>query len=361
MRFSRAGFRRIATSQVLNETTKTYGPNYTVDRDRMREFSLFAQDTWKVNSNLTLTLGVRWDKQNPFENLDGLYTSVGLAGLYGVSGVGNLFKPGVLSGTSPVFTPRTTGRDSYQSRFGNFNPNIGLAYRIAHKDGPLSWLTGKGDAVLRGGFSIATIREGMGFLAGVLTPNQGRSLSTSVDPINFPSNFGPIGSVSFGGPYPTRAPTAIDPNFPNPSFPLAVQSGQSVEDYNPNIKPEYVESWTFGFQRQLDKNTGIDIRYVGTHGVGSVARNQSERSEHRGKRLRPAIPGGAEQPGDRQRIYEYRGASERGFHESRFQTEHQLWQFGPAWTGSYSDHSDGDRQHDRHHYGDPACARPGRA
>jgi hypothetical protein len=258
----------IATSQVLNETTKTYGPNYTVDRDRQREFSLFAQDTWKVDSNLTLTLGVRWDKQNPFQNLDGLYTSVGLAGLYGVSGVGNLFKPGVLSGTPPVFTPVQPGGDSYQSRFGNFNPNIGLAYRIAHKDGPLSWLTGKGDAVLRGGFSIATIREGMGFLAGVLTPNQGRSLSTSVDPNNFPANFGPAGSVFFGGPYPTRAPTSIDPNFPNPSFPLAVQSGQNVEDYNPGIKPEYVESWTFGFQRQLDRETGIDVRYVGTHGVG---------------------------------------------------------------------------------------------
>ena len=258
----------ITTSQVLNEQTKTYGPNYTVDRDRMREFSLYAQDAWKVNSNLTLSLGLRWDKQNPFENQDGLYTSVGLAGLYGISGVGNLFKPGVLTGSAPVFTPVKPGGDSYQSRFGNLNPSVGLAYRIPHGDGPITWLTGKGDAVLRGGFSIATIREGMGFLAGVLNGNQGRSLSTSVDPINFPSNFGPIGSVAFGGSYPTRAPTSIDPDFPNPSFPLAVQSGQNVEDYNPNIKPEYVESWTLGFQRELDHDTGIDVRYVGTHGVG---------------------------------------------------------------------------------------------
>ena len=259
----------IATSQVLNETTKTYGPNYTVDRDRMREFSLFAQDTWKVNPNLTLTLGVRWDKQNPFENLDGLYTSVGLAGLYGVSGVGNLFQTRRADWNFPGFYSPTTGRRQLSKPLRKLQPEYrsGLS-ESAHKDGPLSWLTGKGDAVLRGGFSIATIREGMGFLAGVLTPNQGRSLSTSVDPINFPANFGPIGSVSFGGPYPTRAPTAIDPNFPNPLFPLAVQSGQSVEDYNPNIKPEYVQSWTFGFQRQLDNNTGIDIRYVGTHGVG---------------------------------------------------------------------------------------------
>ena len=258
----------ITTSQVLNESTKTYGPNYTVDRDRMREFSLYVQDSWRVNPNLTLNLGVRWDKQNPFENLDGLYTSVGLAGLYGVSGVGHLFQPGVLDGTAPVFTPVKPGGDSYQSRFGNFNPNVGFAYKVPKAGGPLSWLTGKGDAVVRGGFSIATIREGMGFLAGVLNGNQGINLSTSVDPLNFPANFGPIGSVSFGGPYPTRAPTSIDPNFPNTSFPLAVQSGQTVSDYNPNIKPEYVESWSFGFQRELDKDTVVDFRYVGNHGVG---------------------------------------------------------------------------------------------
>jgi hypothetical protein len=258
----------VTTSQVLNEQTHTYGPNYTVDRDRLREFSLYAQDSWRVNSSLTLSLGLRWDKQNPFENQDGLYTSVGLAGLYGVSGIGNLFKPGTLAGSAPVFTPVSPGGDSYQSRFGNFNPNVGFAYKVPKQSGPLSWLTGKGDAVIRGGFSIATIREGMGFLAGVLNGNQGRSLSTSVDPLNFPANFGPIGSVAFGGAYPTRAPTSIDPNFPNPSFPLAAQSGQTVSDYNPNIKPEYVESWSIGFQRELDRDTVIEARYVGTHGVG---------------------------------------------------------------------------------------------
>ncbi len=258
----------ITTSQVLNESTKTYGPNFTVDRDRIREFSLYVQDSWKVNSNLTVNLGVRWDKQNPFVNQDGLYTSVGLAGLYGVSGVGHLFQPGTLDGSAPVFTPVAPGGDSYQNRFGNFNPTVGIAYRVPRASGALSWLTGKGDAVIRGGFSIATIREGMGLLAGVLNGNQGRSLSTSVDPVNFPSNFGPIGSVPFGGPYPVRAPTNIDPNFPNPLFPLPVQSGQTVSDYNPNIKPEYVESWSFGFQRELDHDTVIDLRYVGNHGVG---------------------------------------------------------------------------------------------
>ncbi len=66
---------------------------------------------------------------------------------------------------------------------------------------------------------------------------------------------------------PTRAPTSVDPELPNPLFPLPVQSGQSVEDYNPNIKPEYVESWNFGFQREIDRNTVVEVRYVANHGV----------------------------------------------------------------------------------------------
>ncbi|MEI9977160.1 MAG: hypothetical protein WDO73_36960 [Ignavibacteriota bacterium] len=121
---------------------------------------------------------------------------------------------------------------------------------------------------MRGGFSISTIRQGMGFLAGVLNGNQGRSLSTNNDPINFPATFGPIGSVLFSQTLPTRAPTSVDPNYPNPFFPLPVQSGQTVSDYNPQIKPEYVESWTIGFQRELGHDTVLDVRYVGNHGVG---------------------------------------------------------------------------------------------
>jgi Carboxypeptidase regulatory-like domain/TonB dependent receptor len=258
----------ITSSSVLNEQTKTYGPNFTVDRDRVREFALYAQDSWKISPNLTVNLGLRWDKQLPFTNLDGLYTNVGLGGLYGVSGVGHLFQPGTLTGAAPVFTPVTAGQDSYQSRFGNFNPSAGIAYRLPRTEGILSWITGKGEAVLRGGFNISTIRQGMGLLAGVLNGNQGRSLSTTNDPINFPATFGPVGSVLFSGALPTRAPLSVDPNFPNPLFPLPVQSGQTVSDYNPSIKPEYVESWTLGFQRELDHNTVIDFRYVGNHGVG---------------------------------------------------------------------------------------------
>src|SRR6185437_4531086 len=123
------------------------------------------------------------------------------------------------------------------------------------------------EAVIRGGFSVATNRQGIGFLDGVWSANQGRSLSTSTSPSTTPSVFS-AGNVHFSDPVlPTLAPTSLVPSFPNPQFPLAVQSGQNVSDYNPDIHPEYVESWTFGIQRPLGRNTVLEGRYVGNHGV----------------------------------------------------------------------------------------------
>ena len=29
----------------------------------------------------------------------------------------------------------------------------------------------------------------------------------------------------------------------------------------------YVQSWNFGFQRELDRNTVVDFRYTGNHGT----------------------------------------------------------------------------------------------
>ncbi len=255
----------VTSSAVLGEVSRTYGPNFSVDRNHMREQALYVQDTWRASSNLTLTGGVRWDRQGAVDNLDNLYTRPGYAGLFGVSGVGNLFKPGTLDGSTPILSLIPPGTGGFDPGVGHFSPSVGVAYRIQH-GGIFHWLTGD-DSVLRAGFSVSTLRQGIGFLEGVWSVNAGRSLSTSTSPGTTPSVFA-AGNVLFGDPsYPTLVPSSIDASFPNPSFPLAVQSGQNIEDYNPSIKPEYVESWTMGFQRQVSKNTVLEVRYVANHGV----------------------------------------------------------------------------------------------
>jgi hypothetical protein len=254
----------VTSSAVLDEKSRTYGANYAVDRNHMREFAIYVSDTWRVTSNLTLQAGLRLDRQNAIHNLDNLYTRPGYAGVWGVSGVGNLFKPGTLAGSVPVFS-LVGDAQGFDPGAGFLAPSFGFAYRIP-KSSFLHAIAGD-DAVIRGGFSLATNRQGIGFLDGIWSGNQGRSLSTNTSPSTTPAVF-TAGNVLFSDPVlPTQAPTSLVPSFPNPTFPLNVQPGQTVTDYDPNIKPEYVESWQLGIQRPLGKNTVVEARYVGNHGV----------------------------------------------------------------------------------------------
>ena len=52
-----------------------------------------------------------------------------------------------------------------------------------------------------------------------------------------------------------------------PSFPISAIAGNSVADFSPNMKVGYVQSWDLGFQRELTRDTVLEIRYVANHGT----------------------------------------------------------------------------------------------
>ena len=249
----------INRSVVLDEDTKLYGPYQPIVRNRQREFGFYIQDSWRVRPGFTFNYGVRWARQNPPVNLNSVYTRPGYEGIWGVSGVGNLYKPGVLAGAAPVFNATKAGEAGFKTR-NNASPSLGLAWQIPHKEGLFGWIVGDG-AVVRLGYAINTIREDAGTFA-VWGGNQGRTLSLNVDPTNFPAVFGTPGSVLFrNSALPARtAPTT-------PSFPLAVAATNNVADFDPNLKTGYVQSWDVGFQRQVTRDTVVEFRYVGNHGT----------------------------------------------------------------------------------------------
>ncbi|MDR3701218.1 MAG: carboxypeptidase regulatory-like domain-containing protein [Candidatus Sulfopaludibacter sp.] len=243
----------ITQSVVLGEQNKTYGPNATIGRLRVREFGLYVQDSWKVKPNLTVTYGFRLENQYPFHVFNNTYTRPGYAGLYGISGVGNLFQPGATGGAVPVLTPVTSDTAGYSpTHFPS--PTVGVAYVLPKYEGLLGKLAGR-DSVLRAGFAIASVREQF---TVPWSNNQGVSLNTSVDPISTnTAAFGPAGSVLFNNPV---LPAASYPS--SPTYPLAVLPGNSIFDYNPDLKSRYVESWNVGFQRSLSADTVLEVRYV---------------------------------------------------------------------------------------------------
>ncbi|MCX6633139.1 MAG: TonB-dependent receptor, partial [Candidatus Solibacter sp.] len=232
------------------------------ERDRQYEWGLFVQDSWKIAPELTLNVGLRFEQQRPFQNRDGVYSAVSYESLWGVSGVGNMFRPGTLTGINPTF-------DKYKGDYykvpNMWNPSIGLAWRLPGIAGPLGWLTGheKGKAVLRAGYAISSVRNGSYTFQSLFGSNQGLNYSTSVDPGSYPADFGAPGSVLFrNSTLPTRSgvPTA-------PQYPLVPALTNSLNGYDPGLKMPYVQSWNLGFQRELDRNTVIEVRYTGNHGV----------------------------------------------------------------------------------------------
>src|SRR5262249_54230998 len=117
-----------------------------------------------------------------------------------------------------------------------------------------------GMTVLRGGYSIAYVREGFNAFISMFGSNDGVDFPTGTNPANYEVEFGAPGSRLL------REPLPFLP-LPDPKFPITARQGASINDFNPNLRPGYTQSWTFGIQRELTKNMALEIRYVGNHGT----------------------------------------------------------------------------------------------
>ena len=250
----------ISRQVVQSGTTHTYGNTPAVDDDQQREFGFFAQDTWRLKPSLTLTIGIRYEQQGAFRNLDNTYTAASLASAWGISGIGNMFEPGTTTGVQPTYTPLTSAYKTPK----NWNPSLGFAWQIPSGEGLMGFLFGRhqGASVLRAGFGIATIREGTDNFLAIYGSNPGLTYNTSVDPVNYPQYFGAPGSVLF-----SQATLPSTPSPSAPAFPFSPTATSSINAFDPNLKMGYVSSWNVGFQRELMKDNVIEVRYTGNHGV----------------------------------------------------------------------------------------------
>jgi hypothetical protein len=227
---------------------------------------LFAQDSWRARNNLTLTYGIRWQPQ-----LGAKLNSTNYAILtdpsmvFDVSGVGNLFSPGTLTGKEPTFRLNELGERAFQNDLKNFAPSVGAVWS-PNFGGLFGKLFGReGNGVLRGGFSRAYVREGTLIVENSLGLNPGgtfslaRSATTSI--VNNRLTAGTLFRT------PGNANLA-PPSFPSqPVFPRAVNPATDATfGFAPDFRSGYVDSWSFGYQRQIGRDTVVEFRYVGNRG-----------------------------------------------------------------------------------------------
>lgn len=185
---------------------------------RQREWGVFAQDTWKILSNLTATYGLRWEYYGvPLEvnnNLSQLFADPSGAAPFTFTIVG----PG-------------SGHTLYNNQFTNFEPRIGLAWD------PFK----KGKTSIRAGYGIYHDRV-YGNLFGNTRANppfqqffisSGVLSQLSAPPVGTTSATLPDGSAFFA--------SLIDPN----------------------LKTPYSQNWNLGFQHAITSTLTLEVNYVG--------------------------------------------------------------------------------------------------
>jgi hypothetical protein len=263
----------ITGNAVLDEKTGQYQYlGAQIRRFRMREYGLFLQDSWRARPSLTLTGGLRYELQLPFETLNGVYNTTTGDGLFGGSGRDGVFNPN----RQTQFVPLNKGDKAYNTDSNNIAPSIGFAWSLNAKEGWLKRLIGEGgQTVLRGGYSIAYNRQGGASFSGVFDNNPGLTVSATRSATN--GNLAPttelpvlLSQTSRLGPAPFST-TPTNPLITGVRDPATgrrdITIGSSANIFDANIQTPYNQSWTLGIQRELSKDMAIEVRYVHTRNL----------------------------------------------------------------------------------------------
>jgi outer membrane receptor protein involved in Fe transport len=182
-------------------------------------YSLFAQDTWKITNRLTLTYGLRWEINPPPKP-----AASGQA-LYTVQGVFDSRPLAMVPGSL------------WKTRYDNFAPRVGAAYQVTSK------------TVVRGGFGLF-YDLGYGNAGDVSgTFPYVRDRFTSQAPPGVP--FDPASPIF----QPSAFSTAIDPN--DADFLVAV---------DPHLQLPVAMQWNAAIERELGTNQRLSVTYLGSDG-----------------------------------------------------------------------------------------------
>jgi len=229
---------------------------------RNKYIGAFAQDSWRLKSNLTLNYGVRWDVLPPwYEKYNQLQTLV--------LGQQSVVYPGAPQGL--VFPgdpgiPRTLAPTKYT----NFSPRLGLAYSPSFQNSLLQKIFGSpGKTGVRAGYGMFyTAFEGLS--AGIMSANPPYGYdydSSTIGPPLFATPFVAAATGNtLGQPFPSPIP-AYGASAANPNTTVDWSRYMPITGvpsfYRGNVPP-YTESYMLTVQRELAQSTVLSVGYVGT-------------------------------------------------------------------------------------------------
>ena len=228
---------------------------------------LFAQDSWRIRPNLTVSFGVRWQPQLGAKLNSANYAILSNPDMaWDVSGRDNLFSPGTVNpALLPTFRLNELGERAFRNDLNNFAPSVGVVWSPSFKGWIGNVLGREGKSVFRGGFSRAYIREGTLTVENSLGLNPGGSFGLARSATTSDPNFLLTPGTLFRTP---GNPNLVAPTFdPTPEFPRVVDAfNDATFGFSDDFRSGYVDSWSVGYQREIDRNTVVEFRYVGNRG-----------------------------------------------------------------------------------------------
>ncbi|MBM3726053.1 MAG: TonB-dependent receptor [Acidobacteria bacterium] len=211
-------------------------------RARGRAASLFAGDTWRAKTNLSMNYGVRWDMDQPYLEVEDKLSFFDISGPN--PGAGN--RPGRLAFAGNGYGPASFGKRYPEALFlGAFAPRIGIAYTPNQR------------SVVRAGYGI--------FFAKQFTPGWAAGVSTAG--FNLTPSFG---SADGGMTAAFNLADGFPSNFNKPPFiNSSYLNGQNAPLYRPSDanRLPYTQQWNLTIEHKFGGNLNVSAAYVGNKGT----------------------------------------------------------------------------------------------
>lgn len=201
--------------------------------------ALFLQDNWRVNSRLSLNMGLRWDYESPpVERFDQQVRGFDFSAQSPVQVPGYVLRGGLLFsgvGTNP--------RNAFNPDWNNFQPRFGIAYRLL-KNSPL---------VFRAGF-------GLNYLPTTST-GQTTGFSSTTTATTSTADYLPAVTLSNPFPYGLIKPVGS-------SLGLATNLGDSITANNVYRTIPKMQQYSAGFEYELRPGWLVEASYSGSRTAG---------------------------------------------------------------------------------------------